>query len=142
MAMKHGHTSRKGGVSREYVSWQAMIGRCHRIYNDRYAEYGARGIKVCDRWLLPGGFSNFYADMGDRPENTTLDRIDNSLGYTSENCRWATYKEQRANQSPRIPIETKQEIIDLKGAGLSGRRVAAAYGVSHTYVSDVWNGRY
>lgn len=81
-----------------YQIWSDMIGRCTRPTHKKYADYGARGIRVCERWL---SFENFYADMGDRPEGRSLDRKNNDAGYSPENCRWATSREQRLNQRPR-----------------------------------------
>lgn len=83
-----------------YFSWQAMIGRCTNPNHIAYPWYGARGIKVCESWLT---FANFFADMGERPEGTTLDRKDNEKGYEPGNCRWATRQEQDANR--RTPTE-------------------------------------
>src|SRR5215471_1751166 len=67
-----------------YRIWSAMVRRCHRPEDARYADYGGRGITVCERWL---DFANFYADMGDPPEGHSLDRINNDAGYSRENCR-------------------------------------------------------
>lgn len=97
-----------------YATYRAMIERCTQPHRHDYQYYGARGIKICARWLEPGasGVLNFHADMGDRPEGMTIDRIDNdghySCGHCAEcvangwpaNCRWATAKEQGANQRP------------------------------------------
>lgn len=76
---------------RAYRSWAAMRTRCLNAKNPAYKWYGGRGIKVCDRW---SSFENFLADMGDRPHEKTLDRINNDGDYEPNNCRWATPKEQ------------------------------------------------
>ena len=72
-----------------------MLTRCNNKNDTRYQWYGGRGITVCDRWSK---FENFLADMGERPEKMTLDRIDTNGNYCPENCRWATNKQQHRNK--------------------------------------------
>ena len=78
-----------------YNSWLAMIARCNNPNNKNYKYYGGRGITICDRWV---NFENFFEDMGDRPDALTLERKNNNLGYSKENCKWATKTEQARNR--------------------------------------------
>ena len=82
-----------------YDTYLDMIGRCYRPTHQRYADYGGRGITVCERWR--DDFWAFVADMGERPEGLTLDRADNDKGYGPDNCRWATDVEQCHNRRPQ-----------------------------------------
>ena len=72
-----------------------MKSRCLNENYSHYSYYGGRGIKVCDEWLI---FENFLKDMGDRPLNKTLDRIDSNGDYEPLNCRWALSKTQSENK--------------------------------------------
>lgn len=90
----HGHAAR-GIISSTYRTWSSMLVRTTNPKHIGWKYYGARGISVCERWLA---FANFLADMGERPDGKTLDRIDTDGNYTPDNCRWATRSEQRKNQ--------------------------------------------
>ncbi len=84
--------------TRVHNSWRDMKSRCSNPNAPNWKYYGGRGVSYDPRWET---FEGFYADMGDRPAGATLDRIDPEGDYTPENCRWATPRQQRANQRPR-----------------------------------------
>lgn len=88
---KHGLTG-----SKEHNIWKSMIQRCHNKNNSKFKYYGERGITVCDEWR--NSFEKFLLDMGNKPINKSLDRIDNDKGYFKENCKWATLVQQMNNR--------------------------------------------
>ena len=125
--LKSGHTTSCGCVRREVASqrasqatthamskssefniWVRMKQRCHNPKSAAFENYGARGIRVCDRWRY--SFELFFADMGTRPSSAhSLDRIDNNGNYEPSNCRWATAREQARNSRTAIRITYKGE---------------------------------
>lgn len=88
--------------SPEYLTWQAMKRRCYTPTHKDYANYGGRGISICDRWL--NSFEAFLGDMGPRPEARSIDRINNDGNYEPGNCRWATASEQSRNTRDSVTI--------------------------------------
>jgi hypothetical protein len=106
----HGHSVR-GNRSRTYGVWAGMKQRCSNPKAIGYANYGGRGIKVCERWE---SFENFLADMGEAPggprgnaDHRSIDRIDVEGNYEPGNCRWATQTEQIANRR-KLPIDEER----------------------------------
>lgn len=91
-ATKHGHSKR----SATYITWLAMKDRCLNPNKDNFQYYGGRGVKITETWL--NSFENFLADMGERPEGKTLDRINPEKNYEPQNCRWADAKTQGQNK--------------------------------------------
>ena len=107
---KHG-----GYKSTAYRRWTYMKTRCKRDLL-----YVQQGITVCDRWQ---DFANFYADMGEPPEGTTLDRIDGTKGYSPDNCRWATVEQQNNNLRSNNRINGKTVSQLSRETGLSGTTI-------------------
>lgn len=86
-----------------YSTWYGIKQRCGNPNHKSYARYGGRGIKMCDQWLNDSqAFIDYLINtLGDRPEGSSLDRIDNSLGYQPDNLRWATKKQQQNNRGTK-----------------------------------------
>lgn len=85
-----------------FRTWYGMKNRCLRPNLPKYPRYGGRGITICERWMK---FENFVADMGERPDGLTLDRINNDGNYEPGNCRWASRFEQQANTRRSVLVE-------------------------------------
>lgn len=116
-----------------------MIQRCTNENRPDFHLYGGRGITVCERWLKSGGgFVAFLADMGDRPEGASIDRIDNSKGYEPNNCRWATPAEQARNRSTaKLTVELVARLRSGDLRHVTAAEAAAATGVSVATVNGI-----
>jgi len=94
-----------------------MHNRCRNPNSVDYPDYGGRGIAVCDKWL---SFTAFLADMGARPQGTTIDRVNPDGNYEPENCRWTDARIQAANKrASRVRV---RQIIDSRILGIDRSR--------------------
>src|SRR3990167_6267407 len=107
-----------------YSTWTAMRHRCQSKKCKEYKNYGGRGIEICERW---NKFEHFYADMGDKPKGMTLERKNNNLGYSPDNCKWATRMEQANNMR-------KTKLLEFNGERLSVSAWARRLGISRKTV--------
>lgn len=98
------NTKHGGSYSHLYKIWQGMRNRCNKPWDTAYKRYGAKGITVCDEWnnsfelFRDWAFKHGYIEGLDKKQQS-LDRIDGTMGYSPDNCRWATAKEQQENRS-------------------------------------------
>lgn len=101
-----------------YKTWNNIIHRCHDEKRKDYKYYGQKGIFACDEWRFGVDgmhpFLVFLRDMGEKPEGATVDRIDNSLGYSKDNCKWSSMSEQSRNTGKNVWIHLPGESLILK----------------------------
>lgn len=136
------------GQSPEMTVWCSMIQRCHNSNHIHYRYYGGRGIRVCTEWK--DSFKQFHDDMGPRPTpHHQLDRIDNSVGYSAKNCRWATRNEncrnRRGNRLIEYNGETKTiaewaELIGMRTDTLK-RRIYIGWDVKRAITTPLRHGK-
>lgn len=109
-----------------------MKQRCQNPKAPEFHDYGGRGITVCPEWE---SFEQFHKDMGERPAKMSLDRIDNTIGYSKSNCRWATSYEQARNKRNNVmvsafgKVKTLMEWDRISGLslGITAKRLAAGW---------------
>ncbi len=115
--------------TKTYRCWQDMKQRCLNPNAQAYKDYGARGITVCDSWK--NSFANFLTDMGEAPNGMSLDRINNDLGYSPDNCRWASQKQQNRNHRGCVFIEYQGKRMTIvewsEWTGISAKTLHARY---------------
>lgn len=106
------HTIHGDHGTKEYIAWKSMKGRCYNENNEKYPNYGGRGIIVCERWL--NSYDTFLSDMGRSPSNKlSLDRINTNGNYELGNCRWATSETQMNNMTTNRHITYKGETLNI-----------------------------
>lgn len=130
----HGKSS-----TRLYITWNNMKQRCYNAKNKEYKDYGGRGITVCEEWLdKENGFISFYnwSMSHGYQDNLEIDRIDNDKGYSSNNCRWATRKEQLNNYR-------KNHVITYQGQQYSIKQLSEKLNISERVlryrIESNWN---
>ncbi len=98
------HTKHSDSNSKLYRVWDSMVRRCHNPNHRAFANYGGRGIRVCEEWR---DYRNFkaWANTSGYAQGLTIDRIDNDNGYAPGNCRWATRKQQQNNRRCCVYVE-------------------------------------
>jgi len=126
-----GRTQQKHGLTHgpEWKAWDAARSRCYREKDKGFKWYGARGIKMCDRWRY--SFANFLEDMGRRPKGKkryTLERKDSNGDYEPGNCEWATYEAQ-LNNRPSF-----NRYIKLRGRRMTIAQAARKVGLTRNAV--------
>jgi hypothetical protein len=115
----------------EYRTWKSMIQRCYNPAHKSFKDYGGRGISVCGQWR--NSVHCFIADMGSRPDGTSIDRIDVNGNYEPDNCRWATLLIQGANQR-------SNRVLTINGRSQHLQAWARELGVCETTVVKLANG--
>ncbi len=141
----HGYTRK--GVKRipEYSTWLGMKDRCNNPNNDRYRNYGGRGITVCPEWST--SFKDFFSYLGPKPSpEHSIDRINNNGNYEPGNVRWATIAEQHENQSHRggvrkvatFVLERLEDVSGISGVG----QIAEGIVFHDGQVALSWIGQY
>ena len=137
-SLRHGHTS-GGRGSKTYISWCDAKKRCYNPANKRYAEYGARGIEMCEAWR--NSFEAFLRDMGERPEGMTLERKDVNKGYEPGNCVWATLAQQAQNTRANVATwESVRAMRKRRSEGATYPQLAHEFGMSYNNVRFICRG--
>lgn len=113
-----------------------MITRCTNPNAWNWKYYGGRGVGICPRWR--DSFANFLADMGERPDGMSIDRIDGDKGYEPGNCRWATQTQQvRTSSHTKLTVEAAAEIRAALETTETKREIARRYGVSISSIQSI-----
>lgn len=134
----HGHATRDKKTP-TYVCWRNMLARCYDTKRAAYANYGGRGIVVCDRWR--NSYAAFLEDMGEKPAGLTIERDNVNRGYEPGNCRWATDAEQAQNR--RVNIANWPMVVEMRGRRAGGaqyKELSRDYGMSVCQVARICRG--
>jgi hypothetical protein len=130
----------KHGLSRTpiYRCWNNMMRRCYDVARDDYRNYGAKGIRVCERWHH---VENFVADMSPRPAGGTIERRDNLSDYSPDNCTWASRFVQATNRSTtKISVDVARAIKALAAQGMRTVDISKRLNVGYKIALSVMHG--
>lgn len=142
---QHGHSvgrsaEGKRTISPTYKTWRSMKARCDYPKVNGYSRYGGRGISYDIRWGL---FANFLADMGERPEGMTLDRIDGDKHYYKENCKWSTRAEQQSHRKGGLSEDQVALAKSLLAESVwTQRKIAYEVGCDAATISNIATGKH
>ncbi len=126
-----------------YNVWAGMIQRCTNPNFSQFNRYGGRGIGVPDKWRV---FAGFLEDMGERPGGMTIERLDNDAGYSNDNCRWASQRDQARNRSTthwvehegvRLPLVAWADRAGIKYKVLHARLVKYGWPIERALTTPV-----
>src|SRR5882724_894990 len=109
-SITHGH-SINGQISKEYMSWSRAKARCLNENSERFKDYGGRGIRMCERWLI--SFENFLLDMGPCPEGFSIERLNNDGNYEPGNCCWADRITQGNNKRNNVKLNYNGQLFTV-----------------------------
>ena len=136
--MTHGAT-RYYKVTRLYRIWAGMKTRTQNAKRLCFADYGGRGITICEEWKNSFEAFSKWANENGYADNLTIDRIDNDKGYSPDNCRWATRKQQTQNR--RSDNAKEIQCVETKKIYHSAREAANDVGCGRTNIVETLNGR-
>ena len=129
------HRTHGMSATSTYRSWSGMKDRCTNPKHKHFKHYGGKGITYDARWK---SFDEFLGDMGEAPENRSIDRIDNSVGYNKENCRWATASMQSRNRGGvKLDSHDASLILTLRAKRVPQLKIAAMFGVSVATIKGI-----
>lgn len=126
--------------TRLYSIWSNMRARCENPQNAQYADYGGRGISICEEWQRFDVFAQWALQNG-YDDHLSIDRIDNDAGYSAVNCRWSTAFEQSRNKRPRRDQKlTDAQVALIRGDHRPARIIARDFAINKNYVSRIKSG--
>jgi hypothetical protein len=132
--MTHGHAAGANKkASKTYRSWEAMKSRCNNPKHPHHNQYAKLGY--CEKWET---FEGFYSEMGERPQGTSLERVDNQIGYSKSNCIWADHQTQMRNRKSVVGSHAiREEILQLRASGLYLKDIAIKIGMNKSTVCNI-----